>query len=190
VIGLVVVFGISLGCFLFSQKTSKENTPETTTVIPDYKEGKIPGEIVAQFPEPNLQGEANNGEKSDDLVPPEQDQTLYEGGEPIMGAAIKAPDGPAIPPSEDEILKISIKDGEITPTQIDVKINDPVTLSVSSADKNYFFYIEGIGVAETIQANQSMGISFRAPSKKTSLKYYCEDYETKTRLSEGNLVVN
>jgi heme/copper-type cytochrome/quinol oxidase subunit 2 len=188
-IGLVIVAGISLGCFLFSQKIPKENTPETTTIIPDYKEGKVPGEIVVQFPEPNLSGENNEG-NSGNLVSPEQDESLSGGGEPIMGAAIKAPDEPALPPSEDEITKVSIKNGEITPTQIDVKINDPVILSVSSQDKDYSFYIEGIGVAENILANQSMGISFRAPNKKTSLKYYCEDYKTKDRLGEGSLVVN
>lgn len=190
VVGLVIVGGISLGCFLFSQKTSKEDKSKTEVAIPDYKKGKVPGEIVAQFSEPNLQGEVNNEEKTNNLVPPEQDQSLYGGGEPIMGAAIKAPDEPALPPSEDEIIKISIQGGEITPTQINVKINDPVILSVSSQDKSYSFYIEGIGVAETIQANQSMGISFRAPSKKASLKYYCEDYETKNKLDEGTLIIN
>jgi len=189
-IGLVIVTGISLGCFLFSQKTSEENMTETTTIIPDYKEGKVPGEIVAQFPESNLLGEVNNEEKTNNLVPPEQDKTLYDGEEPTMGAAIKAPDEPALPPSEDEIIKISIKNGEITPTQIDVKINDPVILSVSSQDKDYSFYIEGIGVAENILANQSMGISFKAPSKKINLKYYCEDYETRSKLGEGSLIVN
>jgi len=185
----LLIVGIIGAVYYFAVKSSIYDSTEEL-LIPENKKAKLPGEIVFQSAEPKLPEKEYGETVAPDLNVEKQNNDLYDTNAPIAGSAIKVPDEPALPPEEEDIIKINIENGALSLDNITVLKNQAVILKVTSLDKDYIFIIEEIAVAEIIKANKSMTISFRAPSKVVQLKYYCQDYKTEKKLGEGKLIVN
>ncbi len=189
-LGLLVLLVISIGCtiYYFAARTSIYDSAKKQ-LIPEHERIKLPGEIVAQFPEPELPEKAYDENIAPDFNTPKQNDDLYDTSAPMAGSAIKVPDELALPPEEEDIIKINIENGILSLRNINVFKNQAVILKVTSLDENYIFIVEEIGITEIIKAGKSMTISFRAPSKATELKYYCQNYKTQQKLGEGTLKI-
>ncbi|TRZ79470.1 hypothetical protein D4R86_05820 [bacterium] len=189
-LGLLVLLVISITCvvYYFSTKSSiYDSTKETS--IPEHKKIKLPGEIISQSAEPKLPEKEYDDSITSGPDAPKQNEDLYNTDAPIAGSAIKVPDEPALPPKEEDIIKLSIENGVLSLDNINILKNQAVILKITSLDDDYIFIIEEIGISEIIKANKSMTISFRAPSKAAELNYYCQNYKTKEKLGEGKLII-
>ncbi len=152
---------------------------------PGYTKTPMPGKVTKIAPpasSPNIQTSPN-------ITAPAHDSSLDSAGKPVSSSVLKAPEGPALPPSEQDILHILLESQKITPSQIFVKTASPVILQVESKDGDYVFKIEKIGIAEKIKKGTFQVISFRAPAKPISLRYYFENFQTGALQGEGKLVV-
>jgi hypothetical protein len=189
-LGLLFLLIIGIGCavYYFAGKSSiYDSTKEE--LIPEHKKVKLPGEIIAQFPEPKLPEKEYDESAISDFNIPGRNDDLYNANAPIAGNAIKVPNEPALPPEEEDIIEINLKNGILSPDNIIIFKNQAVILKVISLDENYIFIIEEVGITEIIKAGKSITISFRAPSKATELKYYCQNYKTQQKLGEGKLTI-
>ena len=189
-IAIIFIGGIVTFSLLVAKKTPPRQDKESQETIPEYEKSRLPGEIVAQFEEPNLPEEEYDETKFVDLEVPKYDESLHGAGALVSGSAIKAPEGPALPPAEDDIIKLTIGEDNISPVQIIVKRNQSVILQLLNQRNDSIFYLDGMGLVEIIEKDKTITTSFRAPDKATELRYWIEDNETKDIVGEGKLIVN
>jgi hypothetical protein len=185
---LLVVVIISISMFFAKQDSLRKNEATKQLIVPEHKSGKVPGEIIAQFPEPDLPTEEYS-DKYNNLNEPISDSALFESDAPLAGNAIKIPDEPALPPSEDDIININILDGNLSVSKPIVERGESIIIKTLSQDKDYYFYIDGVGIAEIIKAEQYLTISFRAPVQETELKYWIEYADTEGATDSGILQI-
>ena len=181
--------GIILVSVFFAKQFSQEEKNISQTVVPEHRGGKVPGEIIVQFPIPDLP-EKEYSEKDNSINIIASDNNLLESEITLSGNAIKIPDEPALPPSEKDIIVLNILDGDLSLSKILAEKGEAVILKILNEDKNCYFYIDGVGIAEEIRTNELLTISFRAPTKESELKYWIEYAEIEGVISEGYLIVN
>ena len=188
-LGIILVIGIILVSVFFAKQFSQEEKNISQTVVPEHRGGKVPGEIIVQFPIPDLP-EKEYSEKDNSINIIASDNNLLESEITLSGNAIKIPDEPALPPSEKDIIVLNILDGDLSLSKILAEKGEAVILKILNEDKNCYFYIDGVGIAEEIRTNELLTISFRAPTKESELKYWIEYAEIEGVISEGYLIVN
>ena len=187
ILGIILIFGVVLGIILFAKQTNNDKRFKKREVIaPKYVPGKVPGEITSQSQEPNLSGQYDKNNMSIPTTNPK----LIDNNAPLSGNAIKIPDEPALPPNEEDIINLNILDGRFSLKQAIAKKGSPVIMRIFSQDKDYYFYIDGVGIAETINAEKYLTVSFRAPTKETELKYWVENTKEKGETDQGKLIIN
>jgi len=187
IITLVFIVGTGISIYLFSLRISVAK-PKTKK-IPEYQESILPGKVIKNHL-PNLPQEEYNETEHADLEIPETDQSLYSKNAPISGGAIKAPEGPAVPPKEEDILTLLVKKDGIEPTEISVNKSQAVILQVSNQKEDIIFNVGGLGIKEIVKAGGRLTFSFRAPDKETKLRYWAEDYITGQIVGEGMLIID
>ena len=188
-LGIILVIGIILVSIFFAKQFSQEEKNISQDTIPEHRGRKMPGEIIVQFPIPDLP-EKEYGEEDKSINIITADTNLFESETTLSGNAIKLPDEPALPPSEKDIIILNILDGDLSLSKIVAKKGEAIILKILNEDKNCYFYIDGVGVDEEIRTNELLTISFRAPTKESELKYWIEYTEAEGVISEGQLIIN
>jgi len=188
-LGVVLIGGIIVIGMVFANQSVDDKGVKKQITTPEYKPGKIPGEIITKFSKPDLP-EEEYSEKYENMSFPVTDSGLFEGDTPLAGSSIKVPDEPALPPSEEDIVNINISEGSFSLFLVKTEKENPVILRVSSSDKDYYFYVEGLGIAETIRTEKSLVISFKAPNKKSELKYWVEYADVQGETDAGTLYID
>ena len=82
----------------------------------------------------------------------------------IAGAALA--DGP-------QIVKISARRFEYTPSEVTVKKNVPVVLQLTSLDRTHGFAIPSLNLRADIPAGKTTELKF-TPQKSGEIKFYCD----------------
>jgi len=82
----------------------------------------------------------------------------------VTGAAMA--DGP-------QIIKISAKRFEFTPSEITIKKNVPVVLQLTSTDRTHGIAIPALNLRSDIPAGKVTELKF-TPNKSGDLKFYCD----------------
>lgn len=184
-LGLVILTSLVLGIMYFTAYSdNQEQVPRKT--LPDYEETQLPGKIVKQEDEPEIpQREATE----EDFPIPSRDDSLQETEPLLSGGALKVPDEEALPPQEQDVLDLLLKNnGVFEPEDLKAQQSSAVIIKLTNQKKDCTFAINRLGVAERVNYGQTMTISFRAPAEPVDLVFHCE-FGLKNELSIGTLSI-
>ena len=180
------VGGTGVGVYFLAVGVASHQSQGIANNVPSYQRTVVAGQKVVSFPPYQPSGQKG---KSPETDIPSQDKTLLHQGLPAS-SVIKAPDKPALPPDENNIIHIILSSQGIKPAIIKTKIFQPVILRVESQDNDYLFSIEKVGIMEVVRQGQLLTISFQAPAEAVNLRCYSENYTTRKLIGEGKIIVD
>ena len=106
---------------------------------------------------------------------------------PLSPSVLRAPDEPALPPSEEEITDLKIYLGRFEPQEIVLQKDKPVILRLKAQEGNHIFVIEELSIREEIKEGKTLVISFQPPKRFRELRFYCASSGHREKGEEGKM---